>query len=134
MSVWAVVPAYNEQERIQATVSALLEAIGCRQVIVVDDGSRDATAEAAARAGARVIRLSQNSGKGSALCRGVGEVEKDGRDVEVVLLADADLGASAARLAPLVEAVRVDRRDLAIASFASRGGFGLAKGVAARRD
>lgn len=132
MSVWAIVPAFNEEERIQVTVQALLQGIGCGRVIVVDDGSRDATAEVAARCGAHVVRMPKNSGKGRALWRGAQEVEREGERVEVILLADADLGESAGRLSPLVEAVRHEGRDLAIASFASTGGFGLAKGIAAR--
>jgi hypothetical protein len=50
----------------------------------------------------------------------------------LVLLCDGDLGASAARLAPLVEAVRGGECDLAVAAFSRRvgGGFGLALGFA----
>lgn len=133
MSLWAVVPAYNEAERIHQTVTALYDGAGCQQVVVVDDGSRDATAEVARRGGARVVRLSGNQGKGLALRRGIQEVAREGKaDVDVLLLADADLGETAARLFPLVEAVREDGRDLAIASFSSRGGFGLAKTIAAK--
>ena len=64
--------------------------------------------------------------------RGAQEVETQGDDVHVVLLADADLGESAGRLFPLVEAVRRGETDVAIASFASRGGFGVAKRIASR--
>lgn len=132
MSVWAVVPAFNEAERIGATVRALYERVGCARVIVVDDGSHDGTAEEAARSLAWVVRMPRNGGKGRALARGAREVEREGTGVEAVLLADADLEESAGRLLPLVEAVRRDGKDLAIASFASRGGFGAAKAIAAR--
>jgi len=131
MSVWAVVPAYNEEERIAETVKALLTGANCQTVIVVDDGSRDQTAKIAAGAGALVLRQPRNGGKGLALARGVGEAMAAQEKLSAVLLADADLGASAANLGPLVEAVR-DGFDMAIASFASRGGFGVAKGIAAR--
>lgn len=132
MTVWAVVPAFNEEERVAATVGALYERVGCSRVIVVDDGSCDGTARSAARSGAHVIRMPKNGGKGRALARGAQEVETQGDDVHVVLLADADLGESAGRLFPLVEAVRRGETDVAIASFASRGGFGVAKRIASR--
>lgn len=132
MSVWAVVPAYNEEALIAKTVEALYRGAGCNEVIVIDDGSQDHTAAAAARAGARVARLARNGGKGRALAAGIREAVRAGGDsLSALLLADADLGASAARLSPLVEAVKNQGCDLAIASFRTRGGFGLAKKVAA---
>jgi Glycosyltransferases involved in cell wall biogenesis len=131
VSLWAVVPAFNEEERIEATVAALYKGVRCDRVVVVDDGSHDATGERARRAGAAVVPLSRNGGKGRALRRGIEEVLRGGAGVDVLLLADADLGPAAARLVPLVQAVREQGKDLAIASFSSRGGFGLAKRIAA---
>ncbi len=72
-----VVPAYNEQVRIAATVAALrgaLAEIGTAdvEIVVVDDGSTDATADVAEEAGAdRVVRLAPNRGKGAALRSGM---------------------------------------------------------------
>src|SRR5205814_808955 len=67
-SISVVLPAFNEARTIGAVVR------GCRaalpppsEILVVDDGSADATAERAEEAGARVIRLGQNRGKGGAL-------------------------------------------------------------------
>src|SRR5690606_4109778 len=131
MSLWGVVPAFNEEERIEATVAALYAAVGCDRVVVVDDGSHDATGERAARAGAVVVALPRNGGKGRALRRGIQEVLQGDMGVDVALLADADLGPAAARLVPLVQAVREQGKDLAIASFSSRGGFGVVKKIAA---
>lgn len=131
VSVWAVVPAYNEEERVGFTVEALYRSVGCRRVIVVDDGSTDGTAERASRAGATVLRQGRNRGKGQALRRGIEEVVAgEDRALEAVLLADADLGPSAGGLGPLVEAVR-GGADLAVASFSPAGGFGIAKRLAA---
>jgi len=79
-----VIPAFNEQEAISAVVGRLA-AGGFREVVVVDDGSSDATAERAERAGARVVRHPYNKGNGAAVKTGIREATG-----EVVLLMDAD--------------------------------------------
>jgi dolichyl-phosphate beta-glucosyltransferase len=71
-----VVPAYNEAARIARTVRALREALGDLpdgglELLVVDDGSTDLTATAAEDAGATVVRLGVNAGKGAAVRAGV---------------------------------------------------------------
>jgi glycosyltransferase involved in cell wall biosynthesis len=63
----ALIPAHDEVPRIAAVVSAALEFL---PVIVVDDGSTDATAERAREAGAEVIEQRPNQGKGMALRTG----------------------------------------------------------------
>ncbi|MBI3192079.1 MAG: glycosyltransferase family 2 protein, partial [Pedosphaera parvula] len=63
-----VIPCYNEAPTIAALVQAVREYLPA--VIVVDDGSRDATAEVATQAGAEVIRHPRNRGKGAALTSG----------------------------------------------------------------
>ncbi|MDP8937027.1 MAG: glycosyltransferase [Actinomycetota bacterium] len=73
-----VVPAYREAGRIGATVRSLRAALadvdrnGGVEIVVVDDGSSDGTAEGAAAAGAdQVVSLPQNRGKGAAVRAGV---------------------------------------------------------------
>lgn len=61
----AVIPCFNEAPRIGEVVKSVLKFIPT--VIVVDDGSTDLTAESAAAAGAQIIRLISNQGKGAAL-------------------------------------------------------------------
>ena len=126
--VVALVAAFGESERIAATVSALRDLVDV--VVVVDDGSEDGTCSAALVAGATVLRASRRSGKGRAV---EGSLERLPPS-EVWLLADADLGETASRLAPLVEAVREGRADVAIAVFPALtgGGFGIVKRTAAR--
>jgi hypothetical protein len=111
-----LIAARDEEARIGDTVAALRVAFPDAEVFVADDGSRDGTAEAAERAGARVVRLPR-LGKGQALTLAEREASPG-----ALLLCDADL---AGDLAPLLEG----GADLAIAAFAERqgGGFGIAK-------
>jgi glycosyltransferase involved in cell wall biosynthesis len=115
-----IVTARNEADRLGATLRALPEA----DVWVADDSSTDATAAVAAQAGARVVTSSERLGKGGAATLAAEALLREGDPA--VLLADADLGASAAELQRLVDAL--DDADLAIATFARRvgGGFGIA--------
>ena len=116
-----LIAARDEEDRIAATVAALRRLYPDAEVIVADDGSRDATAHVAASAGARVLRL-PHRGKGQALTLAEREAPP-GR----LLLCDADLRGD---LRPLAG----HGGDLAVAAFARRqgGGFGLAKGTARR--
>ncbi len=125
-----VIAAYGEEERVGESVRAIREAFPGARVVVADDGSPDDTAGAAERAGAEVVRLPRRGGKGGAASMAA-EVALAG-DPELVLLCDADLGLSAARLRPLLEAVERGDGDLAVAVFARKvgGGFGLAIGFA----
>ena len=63
----AIVPAFNEESTIADVVSVLCRSPSYRRVIVVDDGSTDSTANNAALAGAYVLRLKKNLGKGGAM-------------------------------------------------------------------
>lgn len=128
----AIVAAHNEADRIGETVRALRDAFPGARVWVADDASTDGTAEAAMLAGAEVVRRGRPHGKGgnvTAAAEAALSVEPVPR---LVLLCDGDLGASAARLTPLMAAVERDECDLAVAAFSRRlgGGFGLALGFA----
>jgi glycosyltransferase involved in cell wall biosynthesis len=86
MTIGAVLPAFNEGERIGAIVRAVRE--HCPAVVVVDDGSADRTAAEAEAAGARVIRHPQNQGKGAALDTGFRYARQQGWEALVTLDAD----------------------------------------------
>jgi glycosyltransferase involved in cell wall biosynthesis len=138
-SVFVVVAAYNEADRISRTLAALELAFPGAPLWVADDGSTDGTVRIAAQAGARVIRNERVIGKGGAVTVAAQEAlafalassgeqpYKEG-ELSVFLLCDGDLGESAGELGALVEVVASGEADLAVAAFARRlgGGFGLA--------
>jgi len=82
----AVIPAYRAAPTVGRVVRATLPLV--EDVVVVDDGSDDTTAEVAAEAGARVLRHSKNLGKGRALRTGFDDLF--GRGHERVITLDAD--------------------------------------------
>jgi glycosyltransferase involved in cell wall biosynthesis len=127
-----VVAARNEAERIAATLAALRGAFPEAALWVADDASTDGTAELAMTAGAQVVSRRRPHGKGANVTAAAEAALSAEPAPRLVLLCDADLGASAARLAPLVEAVERGECDLAVAAFGRRvgGGFGLALGFA----
>jgi glycosyltransferase involved in cell wall biosynthesis len=83
--VSVVIPAYNEEGSIGAVVRDVLTRGTWCEVLVVDDGSVDRTAEQATEAGARVIRHPYNKGNGAAVKTGIRQARG-----AVVLLMDAD--------------------------------------------
>ncbi|QDQ74854.1 glycosyltransferase family 2 protein [Pseudoluteimonas lycopersici] len=85
MDVTVVLPARNEVEGLQRTLPALRAALPGAEVIVVDDGSTDATAEVAAAHGARVLANPYAMGNGAAIKRGARAAGG-----EVIVFMDAD--------------------------------------------
>lgn len=120
-SVAALVAARNEAERIAATVATLRSIPEVGEVLVADDGSTDGTAGAALLAGARVLRGRRRVGKGAALEAGLSQVAWP----DVWLLADGDLGVTAAGIAPMLREVLEGRADVAIGVLPDQGGGGL---------
>jgi glycosyltransferase involved in cell wall biosynthesis len=124
----AIVAARNEADRVGETVRALREAFPEARIWVADDASEDGTAEVAMAAGAEVVSRGRPHGKGANVSAAAEAALSVAEPPQTVLLCDGDLGASAARLAPLVETVRSGECDLAVAAFSRRlgGGFGVA--------
>jgi len=112
-----VIPAYNEARRLPATLAGWRAFLGDQpypwEILVVDDGSADATADIAATAGARVLRLEPNQGKGGAVRAGV--LAASG---EVIAYVDADLNVAPSHLQEALRRLANDadlvagRRDL----------------------
>lgn len=89
MQISIVIPAFNEELGVDSVVRELRDTIGRNgiegEIIVVDDGSRDRTAEIAAAAGARVLRHRSNRGYGAALKSGITAARND-----LIVMIDAD--------------------------------------------
>ena len=135
--VAVVIPARNEADRIQATVTAATGLSAVALVVVVDDGSKDGTAAAARQAGAAVMRHARNRGKGAAMEPGAEAADlldqREHRDrPRHLLFLDADLAGTAALAGPLIDPVLAGRADMTIAVFAATvklGGHGLVVGL-----
>lgn len=127
-----IVAARNEADRIGETLAALRGALPGAALWVADDASTDGTAEVAMTAGAQVVSRGRPHGKGANVTAAAEATLSAAPAPELVLLCDGDLGASAAALVPLVEAVERGECDLAVAAFSRRvgGGFGVALGFA----
>jgi hypothetical protein len=125
----ALVAARDESLRVGLTVEAIASLPEVHEVFVVDDGSRDRTADAARAAGARVLLVPRSVGKGAALDRALDRLRAD-----VFLLLDADLGASAKEAPALLAPVLSGDADLVIGVLPRQeghGGFRLVKRASA---
>ena len=115
MRVSFVVPAYNEA----ATIGEVLERIAAlgldAQVVVVDDGSTDATSEIAEAAGAQVVRQ-PNAGKGAAIRAAVPLIDGD-----IVVIQDADMEYDPADVPLLIEPIERGVADVVLGSRGVEG-------------
>lgn len=141
LPVVVIIPAKDEAARIAATIAGVRRIPGVVAVVVVDDGSQDATARIASAAGAEVVRHARNHGKADALMSGLGRVaglRRVGRldPSAAVLFVDADLEGSAEAVGALVPPVASGEVDLTIATLPRQrtagGGRGLVVGLARR--
>jgi dolichyl-phosphate beta-glucosyltransferase len=117
-SISIIIPAYNEEKRLPATLERVRDYLHREEwefweVIVVDDGSKDATGDVARRAKARVLANPGNRGKGYAVRHGMLEAKG-----EWVLFSDADLSAPIEELDKLWNAAERENAGVAIGSRA----------------
>lgn len=111
-STTIVIPAYNEEQAVAPLVTALRAAGPWHEILVVDDGSTDATAARAAEAGAKVVRHPYNKGNGAAVKTGIRHATG-----EYVLIIDGDGQHRASDAVRLVS--RLGDYDLVIGARAS---------------
>lgn len=117
-SLSIIIPAYNEERRLPSTLRAVEDYLSktvweFSEVIVVDDGSLDATASVATAAGARVLPNPGNHGKGYSVRHGMLEAKG-----EWALFTDADLSAPIEELDKLWGAVEREHAQVAFGSRA----------------
>ena len=135
-AVAAIIAAKDEAVRIEATIRSVRRIEAVDLVIVVDDGSSDATAQLAGELGAVVLSHPRNRGKAAAMATGArAAAELDLRDPAVsghardLLFIDADLAESAANMAVLIPPVASGEADMTIAVLppqkAAGGGHGF---------
>jgi glycosyltransferase involved in cell wall biosynthesis len=113
VDIAVVIPAYNEAGAVGGIVTRVLAALSTTpfafDVVVVDDGSADDTARVAEQHGARVIRLSENSGYGAALKAGINATRS-----HYVVITDADGTYPPETIPSLV--TLMDRADMVVGS------------------
>lgn len=120
----AMVAARDEEETVAQTVKSLYQIEGLAEVVVVDDGSRDRTAEEASAAGARVVVCARRRGKGGALEGALDRLAP----ADAYLFVDADTGGTAREAGALLAPVLGGNADVAVGRLpALSGGFGLVK-------
>jgi glycosyltransferase involved in cell wall biosynthesis len=110
MSVYALIPAYNEEERVGQVIEATQARL---QVVVVDDGSTDRTPTIAEQAGAILVRQVPNQGKGAALKEGF-RWALARSDCDALITLDADGQHDPAEIPAFLECHRKQNSDLII--------------------
>jgi len=115
MTVSAVIPAHNEEDRIGAVISVLRQVDKIDEILVVDDGSEDNTFQAAFDSGASVLKMQANGGKASAMCAGAAAAAGD-----IIMFVDADLsGLLTEHVINLLEPVLNHGADMSVGIFSS---------------
>jgi glycosyltransferase involved in cell wall biosynthesis len=107
MKVSLIIPAYNEAEHLSHLLNLIPSVVS--EVIVVDDGSTDKTAQVVQNSGACLIQHPQNRGKGAAMISGIRRAAGD-----VVVFMDADLQHHPEDIERLVKPLDEGSADLAI--------------------
>lgn len=114
MKIAAILPAYNEALRVADVINSVLRAPSINEILVVDDGSTDKTAEIVrAIPGVRLVHLPVNKGKGGAMMAGV-----EATNADVLVFLDADLiGLKPEHIEDLVTPVRIGRVKMTVGLF-----------------
>ena len=116
--VSVIIPAYNEEETVAKVVEVIKKVSFVDEIIVVNDGSSDNTAEEAMNAGARVITHEVNKGKGEALNTGYREAECD-----IIAFIDADIyNLTSAKVEAMIRPILEGKTDITKTKFSRASG------------
>jgi hypothetical protein len=122
MKTLVIIPAYNEQASLPGVVRDLREHAAGLDIVVVNDGSRDRTAQVAAGLGVTVLNLPYNLGIGGAMQTGYRYARDNGYDIAVQF--DGDGQHVAAEIGKLVDPLRKGTADIAVGSrFLDQGAY-----------
>ena len=128
-----IIPAYNESERIVDTINGINHLAEVDEIVVVDDGSSDNTAQVIKSMDIEKLKFyiqTKNYGKGKALEKGLEIMRKD---ADIVVFLDADVGKTSSEVIKIIRPVLDDECDVAIARFrpaSKKGGMGFVKRLA----
>jgi glycosyltransferase involved in cell wall biosynthesis len=109
-----VIPAYNEEKTISTVLTKLAKLDIVKEIIVVDDGSSDATRQMVQQLDSpliRIIEMPSNQGKTAAVCRGLEEVQG-----EITIIQDADLEYDPEEIPDIIEPIMEGRADVVYGS------------------
>jgi glycosyltransferase involved in cell wall biosynthesis len=106
----ALIPAYNEAERVGEVITRTRQHVD--EVVVIDDGSADDTTTVAEKAGAKVLRHSQNRGKGAAIATALDYFGRS--DAEFAILLDADGQHDPAEIKKFIDAAQTGKADVVV--------------------
>ena len=120
-----VIPAYEAAATVAEVVAAARAVAPRAALYVVDDGSRDGTAAAAATAGATVLSHAANRGKGAALATGISRALAG--DAAVLVTLDADGQHPAAEIPRIAAPVAAGTADLVLGARARGGGMPVSR-------
>ena len=116
--VSVIIPAYNEEETVAKVVEVIKKVSFVDEIIVVNDGSSDNTAEEAMNVGARVITHEVNKGKGEALNTGYREAECD-----IIAFIDADIyNLTSAKVEAMIRPILEGKTDITKTKFSRASG------------
>jgi glycosyltransferase involved in cell wall biosynthesis len=122
MKILIIVPAYNEEASLPGVIRDLREHIPAAEVLVINDGSRDATVRVARKMGVKVVDLPFNLGIGGAVQAGYRYAERNGYDIAVQF--DGDGQHLAVEVNKLIEPIVTKQVDLVVGSrFLTTGGY-----------
>lgn len=115
MKVAAIIPAYNEEENIALVLSVVTKIGEISEILVVDDGSIDKTAQIAQSFGVKVLQLPKNQGKSLAMREGMFHT-----DAPIIMFLDADLiGLTEEQVKNMLSPIIAGYGDMSLGIFSS---------------